>query len=787
MTAEPRTSLLVRLATGVMVILATLAIELAMAAPGSPPASVLGSAGAVLIAPMILAAWWLGRRNSGARWRLILARLGRSAEFVALLVLLILPLVTQPVIAAWTGQGLPLEIILMASLRNLGLGLGALAYRPGMTRLAALVSLFLVMIASAMNDGLVVLVLVGMDAVAGVLWLMLSYWEGLALSVVGGRRSHPPAFALLVWAGVFALVVIAAVAVGPTRSATVLAEWVASSGGTGENEPDARSGVNDGDNEVSASEDPRSIGFTESEVYLESDRPSLYDSFSDQYGEPIKPKNKQERMVAMQPQENQPQEQPTENLQAGRTFATARQRPTRPAGRGAERRATALIYVKGATPLHLGLTTYDHFDGVSWAEEPLCGQHCPLELVPKEGAWLRLDRPTTSPFAGSSSHQIKIGTLASSTLPIPANTTRLRVGSVNRPDFFRWAQAGLIQMAARTVPAGTVIDTESRIPNPAHLGFEPPVRSANGQYLSLPDSLAPEVATLVRSWAGRTPRGWSQVEAVVAGVRRHCLHDRMGTVPADGGDVVGRFLLGSRCGPDHLFASAAAVSLRLLGYPCRVVSGYYAAPDHYDPKTRHTPVTSADVHFWVEVLVPGGTWAAVEPTPGYELIQPALSLGERVGAALGRAGRLIRANVVPIAEGLLIGTLAVVCRRRLLDCGSTLSWWLLARGSVRDRAIRTLRLMELRSSWAGLRRPAGRTPTRWYREIAADAPVESRHDLERLLAIAGWARHAPGVATHPRPWSEPEINLTCRRAVRSWTLTRFRSRRRSFLAQETQP
>ncbi len=98
---------------------------------------------------------------------------------------------------------------------------------------------------------------------------------------------------------------------------------------------------------------PRSIGFTESEVYLESDRPSLYDSFSDQYGEPIKPKGHRERMVALAPQESETKDRPTENLRAGRTFPTARRRPVaRPAGgrargpgtllrQGARRRSTS--------------------------------------------------------------------------------------------------------------------------------------------------------------------------------------------------------------------------------------------------------------------------------------------------------------------------------------------------------------------------------------------------------------------------------------------------------------
>jgi len=784
LSPEPRTGRPVRLATLAMVILATLAIELAISEPGRPALNVLASAAGLLLAPMLAAAWWLGRtkRDSpvGAGPRRSVQAEG-LAEFAAIAFLLVLPFAGQPILAAWSGRGVPLEIVLMASLRNLGLGLAALAHRPACARLAALVSLFLALVASSIGDGMPAVVAVAIYSVAGTTWLMLAYWEGLSPSMGRGRRAGPPLLAVAAWASVVAVLGVAAVAVGPTRAASVLAELVASSGGTGENDPEARGGVNDGDNEVAASKDPRSIGFTESEVYLESERPSLYDSFSEQYGEPIKPKGPQQRMVALGPQDTETKDRPTENLHAGRTFPTVRQRPTRRGGPGAERRAKALVYVKGETPLHLGLAAYDRFDGVTWQEEPHCGQPCPLELIPGEGAWLRLDLPSTRPLAGPVRHQIKIGMLDSSPLPVPSHVTRLRVGSVNRPEFFGWAQAGLLKMVERTVPAGTVIDTESRAIDPRRLRsiqFEEPSRAASGRYLGVPGTLDPGVPALVRSWAGAIPRGWSQVEAVVAGVRGHCVHDHLATAPEGCRDVVGHFLMRSRSGPDYLFASSTAVALRLLGYPSRVMGGYYASPARHDARSRHTPVTAEDAHFWVEVLLPGGIWAAVEPTPGYELLGPALSLGGLISEALGRAWSSLRANAPAILAGLVAAGLLIGFRRQVFDHFATLSWRLSACGPSRDRAIRTLRLVESRSGWAGLARPPGRTPSRWYRSIAPDAPHDLRAGLARLVAMADWASFAPEDATRVPPWSDLDVRSTCSRAVRDWTLGRFRSHHR---------
>ena len=156
------------------------------------------------------------------------------------------------------------------------------------------------------------------------------------------------------------------------------------SGGTDWSDPDARSGVGDGDHEVSASEHPESVGFTESEVYLETDRPSLYDAFNESYGKPFKPKN-QEKMIAPGNRMSASRRSaPAENLQAGREFSAMRRKPQpRLRRQPGERAAKALVYVKGPTPLHLPLAAYCHFDGTAWHEEPCCDRHFPAEPGPR--------------------------------------------------------------------------------------------------------------------------------------------------------------------------------------------------------------------------------------------------------------------------------------------------------------------------------------------------------------------------------------------------------------------
>ena len=219
------------------------------------------------------------------------------------------------------------------------------------------VSLFLVTVASSVGGeaGMAVLAPVGGFAVAGTLWLMLVYWNGLGLAAGAGPASRRLPLSGAAWVLAVVGVLAAVAAVGPSRAATALAGLVPTSGGTDWSDPDARSGVGDGDNEVAASEHPESVGFTESEIYLETDRPSLYDAFNESYGEPFKPK-KQEKMIALGQQDvGEQKERPSENLQAGREFSAVRRKPEPRPRRPGERAAKALVYVKGPTPLHLAL------------------------------------------------------------------------------------------------------------------------------------------------------------------------------------------------------------------------------------------------------------------------------------------------------------------------------------------------------------------------------------------------------------------------------------------------
>jgi protein-glutamine gamma-glutamyltransferase len=529
---------------------------------------------------------------------------------------------------------------------------------------------------------------------------------------------------------------------------------------------------------VSASENPQSVGFTDSEIYLETDRPSLYDSFNETYGEPLRPK-KQEKMIALGLQDfSEQKERPAENLDAGREFAAVRRKPEPRSQRPGERAAKALVYVKGPTPLHLPLTSFSHFNGTTWREEPCCDRKFPAETEPT-GTWLRLPILEASVLAGSVVHQVKIGTLDSSTMPVPPHLERFRVGSVNRLDFFGWAQVGIVRMTGRTVPAGTLIDSEARTVDPERLRSYAirARRNRHDHHLSFGDTYAinPAVAALAESIVAGLPDGWCRVEAVIEMLRRKYAHERSATAPAACTDVVAEFLLQSHQGPDYLFASAAAVLLRSLGYPTRVVSGLYAAPDRYDPRTRHTPVTAEDVHFWAEVRLPDGIWIAVEPTPGYDLLPPVRPWFERIALVVLDAGRWARAHAALLLASVAGLVVIVIRRHYLLDRVATIAFCLISAGDSRRLVLGALKLVEQRARWAGRKRPPGLTLARWYGPVACEAAGQPQIALERLVCLGDWAMYAPdapGLAASPIGF---DVQQTCRQALTAWTLARFRA------------
>lgn len=683
------------------------------------------------------------------------------------------PALIDPLTRSALSRGQTLDGLLLDGLGNAVLGLAIFAYHSAVRRLCCAGALFLTVFSCCLSSDPFVLGLVVVFAVLGVWWLMGSYWEGLRGKLAAESQEPLPRRWLF---GLPALVVAVLLMIPWNGRESLLTLWgfLPSSGGTGDFDEFARSGVNDGDMLVGAKDNARSFGPVESEVFMDSEQPSLYDVFNDTYGEPIKNK-KQERAVAL-PAElmREAEQRMAESRTVGREFATVRQpKAAKEKPVVADIDGRALFHVKGRTPLHLRLELYDLFDGREWL--PMPDEKHPARLQVRtigDKPWFDFNQTATMDvFADEESHALKIHRLDTNRLPLPVGTTRIHIDRIDRPDFFAVTQPTVFRLMHDQLPTQLVLHVASRPQDESQFlqHFKMPSPSGNACLLAVPVATRePGVATihtLARRWAANVAPGWPQVKAIVQRLRQDYVLDNDAVIPAECNDPVIHFLNGSRRGPDYLFATSAALMLRSLGYPTRMVSGFYANPAKFDVRRQHTAVFPEDVHVWPEVYIGAATWVTLEPTPGFEVLGPPPAWWQVAWSAVVSCATFVARHVVVCSLIVLATTLTLIFRRRLAERMASLSWWLASRRESRQLALNTARLLERRGQLAGLGRPRHCTSARWLRRLN---PRSS--DLVILARLVEWAEFAP--ASNPLPRDSQPTDL-CRHAVQQWTVSRL--------------
>ncbi|TWT31807.1 transglutaminase-like domain-containing protein [Blastopirellula retiformator] len=218
--------------------------------------------------------------------------------------------------------------------------------------------------------------------------------------------------------------------------------------------------------------------------------------------------------------------------------------------------------------------------------------------------------------------------------------------------------------------------------------------------------LPPEMAALVAQWTAGTEPGWEQIMAVVHGLRSHAVYDPMATIPTTETDSVRYFLIESRRGPDYMFASSAVVLLRSLGYPSRLVGGYYAHESRRSWMTGETSIREDDVHYWAQVALADKLWVDIEPTPGFEI--PAAKSAVAQASWWNVASTFLLRYGAIIAVSLLVIMVVIIFLRRKCH-GAWIYWrwrWSLRR-SPPELVARTHRLIQYRLHLAGCALQAG--------------------------------------------------------------------------------
>jgi hypothetical protein len=573
------------------------------------------------------------------------------------------------------------------------------------------------------------------------------------------------------------------------------------SGGDSWNDPWGTDGIGDGENLVAGKRDATSSGPVDSSLYLTSQRPSLYDVWNDQYGEPFRAEH--ERAIPLDASEVRDSEGKTaDSDHAGREFSTVRSGRRRTA-KPPDIAARALLTVDGPTPVLLRLAVFDGFDGCTWSGIPADGSDPESRVVAVGDDWMRVGPgvPSESPHHHER-HAITVGTLESAVLPLPTGSTRMRIPRMTEPSMYRFAAAELPTLDRPAVPPGTTVSSFSR---PGGIdGRDPSPSLAGGPALidraATPSDTGPErswIDSLLEEWqivvAGpERIAGWELVAAVVDRVRRHALLDPGFVLSGAESDTVKAFLTGARRGPDYQFASATAVVLRHLGFRTRLVSGLRVSGTRRDARSRRVIAAREDVHAWAEILDTSGRWIPLEATPGQRLRGAGMPLEKTIAALVRSFLPTTRAGWWGVIGLTALATVTSIHWRRLADRVVTVAWWLELRRSAACPLEVTWWLVERRGWIAGHPRPAHETVRRWYlapcRPVAAGAdhsegfvrafeavsygPPDACGDRRRHLRIALAAE---------RIWTLDALLARRPKAVGGFSLpsvSSFRSRRR---------
>lgn len=115
-------------------------------------------------------------------------------------------------------------------------------------------------------------------------------------------------------------------------------------------------------------------------------------------------------------------------------------------------------------------------------------------------------------------------------------------------------------------------------------------------------------------WARKYLRGVMPVGEAIAGLNRE-IHERFTYEPgATEVETPLAAIWKSRKGVCQDFAHVMLSVLRTAGLPARYVCGYIETDAPPEGDTRRRLIGSVATHAWVEVLLPGGQWAALDPT-----------------------------------------------------------------------------------------------------------------------------------------------------------------------------
>lgn len=697
--------------------------------------------------------------------------------------LILVPIVSllwEPTQRLLLGSGRPFEMMMMHSQKNLMLALAIVGLQQAARQMSLFIGVILCVFSAAMTREHRVYWFVAGYGFCAVSWLILGYWSGIRARMLREHSRRLPV-QWLVAGPAIALLAAAATIAGGRNELSSMRGFFPGSGGEGDYDEYSRDGVNDGDALVAGRDDIRSFGPIDDAPMADSDKPSLYDVINDRFDEPLRKNKSAQSTIALPPDMMASIQQRLSTVRhAGREFSTLRRKSEKGKNRAATISSTALLYVSGRVPLHLRTEVFDVFDGVTWYAAQPPADPLRLSFVSIRGEpWLQIPvRGNVSEFLTfPETHAVKPVNLKLPTIPSPLGTRLLHMEHVDRVDMFAWKNDSLICMNRDSLPELVPIHLQSDVLDQKLLRSQK-LPSFSAARMTLEKSLpeGPEldrIRSLAESWTKEIPRGMGQIDAICSRLRAEYSLDQ-DIQFADGDSTpLTQFLFEVRRGPEYLFASAAAVMLRSLGYATRLVSGFYARPERYDARGRHTSVLGSDAHFWCEFCVGGGTWATLEPSPGYVIPGPPPLWFERLLSSVTDFLRHCRRQWPLYLSGIAGLVVLFWFRADLRNAVFTVLWkWFPAR-TGRGRILQTARLLDYRLRLAGISRPRYQTLSRWMSRFP-ELQSRTRHQFLHLAEHAAFA---------PEEFLFSQQNLTelCCMAAAEFSLAQIRKASRAEL------
>jgi len=692
---------------------------------------------------LILLGGWLDRRGWPARrpsWVPPGHPLGRFVVATAILV----PLLGRPLLGVFGQQASPWEMVMLTCLGIGGLVLSLCGTAPRQAGLAVICGGFLMLFTTAISDRVDILSIAVVWVLGCLWWMLANHWERLEVHLAQTVRRPRGTRMAMVLLGLAVIAPVGWATWGRVPASRVLS-WgiMPTSGGNQWTDPSARSGVGSGDAVVAAKRHATSFGAVESEIFLQSHQPSLFDVFDDMLGKPKRSRKADKAIALMNRAPGRNRTRTAESQQGDAAFSLRREAKPQPT-KLADRKSDAVLQWIGPRGERLAIRRWDRFDGQEWSAQDETRPRDPAPPLPRRDidgkAWFfRHER--NSPLAGPTrADAVKLIGLQTQRIPAPVGTLGVHIADVDREDFFELTEDGSFAMPGRdAIPPLTMIRLVTRELDGdrlAGLKSLPATRSERSSEGSV--ETATEGTEMARrlaiAWTDGVTAPWERVETIVGRLRTEFHFDR--DTASDGEDPLRDFLV-SRRGGDHLFASAAAVMIRSLGYECRFVAGFYVPSPKRGWAVGQADVLPEDAHVWAEVLVEEGVWAAIEPTPGYDPPIRFRTLGRRVAAVI-----LVAAPWLGLLG--LVGVFLWWCRRIWGEWFCRAIWQASFPLAARQRVAILVRLLELRGRLAGVRRPVGMTPRVWVRQVAASLDASLQQAADRFFDSADATFFGPG-------------------------------------------